>query len=71
MEQSLPREAESLQLGSEFLRILRNQNVRYLIHNSPLLVPILSQINPVYKVMFYCLDNEFRENRPSEIRTFP
>jgi hypothetical protein len=71
MEQSLSREAESLQLGSEFLRILRNQNVRYLIYNSPLLVPILNQINPVYEVMFYCLDNEFRENRPSEIRTLP
>ena len=36
---------------------------------NPLLVPILRKINPIYDVMFYCLENEFHEIWPSEILT--
>jgi len=33
--------------SQEILRILKNQKVNFSVHNSPSLVPNLSQINPV------------------------
>jgi hypothetical protein len=40
----------------EFLKILLHQKIQYRVHKSPLLVLILSQINPVHNTPF-CLSN--------------
>jgi hypothetical protein len=53
MEENPSREAKSL--GKDIPRLLRNPKVRYHVHNSSSLVPILSHTNPVhifYKVHF-------------------
>ena len=43
-----PRGAHRFSASQEIPLILWNPNVHYRIHNSPLPLPILSQINPIH-----------------------
>jgi hypothetical protein len=52
MERS-PWDAKSHPTSPEILRILRNLNVHYRVHNSPQLVPILRKMHPVHNLPPY------------------
>jgi hypothetical protein len=53
MKLSLYGEATNCAANQELAIISWNQNVRYCGHNSPRVVPILSQINPVHATSSY------------------
>jgi hypothetical protein len=53
MEHSPSWEANSDISSQEISRILWNPKVQYRVHNSPPLVPVLSQMNPVHTFPTY------------------
>jgi hypothetical protein len=53
MQLSPYTEAVSCAATQDFPNILRNPKVNYLIHKSPQLVPILSQITPIHITPLY------------------
>jgi len=53
MEQSTSREANGHSASEEILCPFWNPNVHYRVHNSPPMVHILGQVNPVPALPFY------------------
>jgi len=55
--------------NEEISSILWISEVRYYIHNSSPIVPILSQMNPVYNTPFYYLNIHFNIKFPTKPRS--
>jgi hypothetical protein len=52
-------EADSRSESDKTARLLWNPMVHHRVHNSPPLVPILSQMNPVHALTYYLLEIHF------------
>jgi hypothetical protein len=70
MELSLSWETASYAATQELPSILWNPKVHYRVHKCPLLIPILSQLNPGHTIPFYrrsilILSTHLRLGRPS------
>jgi hypothetical protein len=53
MELGASRNTATCAAIQELLSILLSPKVHYRVHKSPLMLPILSQINPVHNTSFY------------------
>lgn len=69
MEQGTPWEADSFSDSREVFSILWNSKVRYRVHNSLLLFPILSHMNHVHAFPFCLFTISFNIFRSSTLRS--
>jgi len=69
MDQSAPGKADSSSANEEISSILWISEAHYRIHNSPPLVPVLSQINPIYNTPFNCCNIHFNIKFPFKLRS--
>jgi hypothetical protein len=60
-----PWEAASRIAIEEYRNILWNQKVHYPVQKSPLLVPVLSQVNPIHTIPSYFSKIHFNVVLPS------
>jgi hypothetical protein len=70
MEQSPSWETISHSANQEIPHLLWNQNVHYCFHNSPLIIPILSQMNPVHIFPLYFRTIRYNIILPSTPRSY-
>ena len=68
MQQNPSREANMSSGSYRILLILYNPNVRYRIHKRPPLVPMRSQINPLYNCTFHILKMCFNNIFPPTLK---
>jgi hypothetical protein len=59
MELSPSEESGGFAATSELPNILWTPKVHYPVHKSPLMVPVLSQINPVHTTLSYVSETHF------------
>jgi len=68
MEQSPSWKRDSSSASQEISSVLRKSNVHYRAHNSPLIVPVLDQINPIHG-LFLFLEFHFNITLPFTLRS--